>query len=338
MSKAIAKNKLGQLWERLASRGPLFLPVAESDSVSFRLWEPEAVVDLETVNSTVSPKGIFLPQDQVYLQFKREGTGLQMQPVEQPAGPAVAFGVRACDLKAFGLLDKVYAEQDPPDRLYTDRRANTAVVVLACSEPDPYCFCSVFGIDPAGADGADVAAWWEGEELILEARTPKGEAVLETAGDLLEEKSAVGPVSPETADFGLNLEGLPKNLKERFEDPVWDDLFRSCLGCGTCTFICPTCYCFDVEDYGHTEEGHRFRCWDSCMYKQFTLLAGGANPRPTRKERVRNRFLHKLQYYPENFGGEFACVGCGRCLRSCPVNLDIVQAIRALGGETVAKS
>lgn len=338
MSKAIAKDKLGQLWERLASRGPLYLPVVEGDSVSFRQWDPEAVVDLETVNSTVSPKGLFLPQDQVYLKFKRDGTKLELQPVEEPAGPAVAFGVRACDLKAFGLLDKVFAEQDPPDRLYMDRRANTAVVVLACSEPDPYCFCSAFGIDPAGSDGADVAAWWEGEELVLEACTSKGEAVLEAAGDLLEEKSVTKPVSPEVTDFGLNLEGLPENLKERFEDPVWDDLFRSCLSCGTCTFICPTCYCFDVEDYGHVEEGHRFRCWDSCMYKQFTLLAGGANPRPTRKERVRNRFMHKLQYYPETFNGEIACVGCGRCLRSCPVSLDIVQAIRALGGETVAKS
>jgi ferredoxin len=171
--------------------------------------------------------------------------------------------------------------------------------------------------------------------LLLEALTDKGRALFEKAGALLEE-SDHGPVERDikTADFGLNLEGLPADLKNRFEDPAWDKLYKSCLSCGVCTYVCPTCYCFDVEDYGHDAEGERFRCWDSCMFGHFTQMAGGHNPRAGRKERVRQRFMHKLQYYPEVYQ-EIACVGCGRCLRSCPVNLDIVQAIKALGGEKV---
>ena len=171
----------------------------------------------------------------------------------------------------------------------------------------------------------------------MEARTPRGEDWLEENSRLLQEAEGVEKPPPvESADFGLALEGLPENLKGRFEDPIWDQIYRSCLGCGICTYICPTCYCFDIQDYGHQEQGERFRCWDSCQFSHYTLTAGGNNPRPTRKERVRNRFLHKLQFYPERYE-EFGCVGCGRCLRSCPVGIDMVSVIRALGGETVAR-
>ncbi|MEW5784174.1 MAG: 4Fe-4S dicluster domain-containing protein [Bacillota bacterium] len=336
MIKSIKKEHLAHLWERLASNGPLYLPVKEGPALLFKPWREGAAVDLETVSSTVSPKEVFLPRDEVYMQFSRAGQKLELHPaVQEPAGRLIAFGLRSCDLRAVELLDMVFCRKEPVDEPYAARRENTTLVALACGEPDPFCFCTAFGVDPVNAPGADVQAWWNRDDLVLEAETARGEALFTLAGELLAERNAVDrPERPATTDFSLPLEGLPKRLKERFDDPAWGRLYRSCIGCGACTYVCPTCHCFDVQDFGHHARGQRFRCWDSCMYKEFTVMAGGHNPRLTRKERVRQRFLHKLQYFPENYG-VYACVGCGRCLRSCPVNLDVVQAIRALGGETV---
>ena len=334
MIKSIKVDDLDRLWALLAGRGDLYLPVREGSALLFRPWREGAAVDLQTVSSTVSPKELFLPRDEVYMEYSCEGEKLGFEPAAA-GGSVIAFGLRSCDLRAVQLLDKVFREQDPADELYQKRRANTVLVSLACEAPDPFCFCGSFGINPVEAEGADISAWQEGDALLLEARTEKGEALLKQAGDLLQDcEGAEKPAPPATADFDLPLEGLPERLKERFDDPAWDRLYRACMGCGTCTYICPTCHCFDVQDYGHHAQGQRFRCWDSCMYKEFTVMAGGHNPRLTRKERVRQRFLHKLQYFPENYGA-FACVGCGRCLRGCPVNLDIVQAIRTVGGEAV---
>jgi ferredoxin len=335
MIKSINKAGLDRLWERLAAAGPLYLPVKEGPAVLFRPWAEGAAAALDVTQATVSPKEIFFPRDETYLKFRREGEKLALAESGTPAGPAIAFGLRSCDLRAVELLDLVFRGQEPADALYGRRRENTMLVALACGQPDPSCFCGAFGINPADAPGADVMAWWDGDVLVMEARTARGEALFAAAGELLQESAAGSkPLAPATAEFGLPLEDLPERLKSRFYDPAWDRLYRGCLACGGCTYFCPTCHCFDVQDYGSQERGERFRCWDSCMFGRFTLMAGGHNPRPTQKERVRNRFLHKLQYFPENFG-RFACVGCGRCLRSCPVNLDIVQAIRALGGETV---
>ncbi|MFO7951614.1 MAG: 4Fe-4S dicluster domain-containing protein [Bacillota bacterium] len=335
MKKVIAKDKLPALWERLAGEGKLYVPVEEGPVVMFKPWEEGIKVDLEQVNTAVPPKDLFLPREETFMQYYCDSYKIKIDAVET-IEDMVLFGIHPCDLKAVEMLDKVFIEGDPPDELYRERREKTTVVALACSEPDPYCFCNLFSIDPQEAPGADVVAGFSDDSLIMESQTGKGENLLKLAADLLEDGTNLERKKEEvkTTDFGLDLKGLGKDLKDRFDDPVWDELYQACLGCGTCTYVCPTCYCFDVEDFGHEYKGVRFRCWDSCMYGHFTIMAGGHNPRPSQKERVRQRFLHKLQYYPEAYG-ETACVGCGRCLRNCPVNLDIVQAIKALGGESV---
>jgi sulfhydrogenase subunit beta (sulfur reductase) len=335
VKKMITADMLPALWSHLAGQGKLVLPVKEGPTVLFKEWSEGSEVVLDASTSAVSPKDIFFPREETYMRYRSSGQALELGAGEE-LEPVIAFGVHPCDLKAIEMLDRVYINQDPVDDLYQRRREKTTVVALGCTAPDPFCFCGVMGIDPLSAPGADVMAHLDLQSgyLFFEAQTPKGEILLKEAGTLLTDSNGktFTPVPVKTADFGMKLEGLSESLKERFDDPAWDKLYKSCLGCGVCTYVCPTCYCFDVEDYGHEMAGERFRCWDSCMYGHFTQMAGGHNPRPSRKERVRQRFLHKLQYYPEVYG-ELACVGCGRCLRSCPVNLDIVQAIKALGGE-----
>jgi formate hydrogenlyase subunit 6/NADH:ubiquinone oxidoreductase subunit I len=117
-------------------------------------------------------------------------------------------------------------------------------------------------------------------------------------------------------------------MDKGFEDPIWNRLTESCIGCGACTYLCPTCHCFDIADEQHHYQGRRIRTWDSCQYPQFTRHASGHNPRPARKHRLRQRFMHKFSYTVEK-SGDIYCVGCGRCVVHCPVNLDIREVIRA---------
>ena len=109
-------------------------------------------------------------------------------------------------------------------------------------------------------------------------------------------------------------------------DELWDALSIKCLNCGTCTFLCPTCYCFDIEQENRNKKGVRFRCWDSCMFSEYTQMAGGHNPRPTKRDKVKNRFMHKLAWFEQRYGKKL-CVGCGRCIEKCPVGLDITVLI-----------
>jgi ferredoxin len=108
-----------------------------------------------------------------------------------------------------------------------------------------------------------------------------------------------------------------------YEADFWDDIAFSCINCGTCTYLCPTCWCFDIQDEVHGKHGIRERNWDSCMFPLFTLHGSGHNPRGQKVQRVRQRFMHKLKYYVDKYGDGIQCVGCGRCIQYCPVNIDI---------------
>ena len=172
--------------------------------------------------------------------------------------------------------------------------------------------------------------------------TEKGTELLSALEALLEDGEETA-VAEEEKNIRAILEKLPlqslpleffreKGLMELFNDPRWAKFSKTCLGCGTCTFVCPTCQCFDLRDFDCGNGVQRYRCWDSCMYSDFTQMAA-AQPRLTQLERSRQRFMHKLFYHPANHEGTFGCVGCGRCLAKCPVNIHIAKVIKEMGGK-----
>ncbi len=340
--KKLSVEKLDALFEAISSSRTLYLPIEKAGKVDFYPWSKGEKVRLDALQTTRSAKDLFFPQSECFAKFKLAKNSISVAPVAPADEKFVIFGVRACDARSFELLDKVFLA-DPVDVMYQARRNNGTIVTLACSEPEETCFCSNFGID-ASAPGGDVRATLCGGSIILEALTEKGESLLGEVSSLLETASADDEKALEETKKGIKeiigklpfndlpLDGIRKQDElEAFQWWKWGELSQGCLGCGTCTFVCPTCQCYDIRDFDTGHGINRFRCWDSCMFWEFTQAAGH-NPRLTQMERFRQRFMHKLVYFPKNNGGDFSCVGCGRCVRKCPSALNIVKVIKELGG------
>lgn len=329
------KAKLPALLEKIGEARDLIVPVLRCGQVNFELWERESQADLETLKTSKSPKDVFFPQSETLYSCIRDGKKISVKAEELRDRPFVVFGMKSCDVKALDVLDRVFLDE-PADTYYQARREMGTVVSLACREPEETCFCRVFGIDCAEPEG-DVAMWMTDESLYWKPLTEKGKALTGLVEDLLtdageseldEEKENIRSVCDQLPYMDLSLEGWnPESLQEKFDSPLWEELYRPCLACGTCTFVCPTCQCYDIKDFDTGHGVYRYRCWDSCMYSDFTMMAHGNN-RTSQMQRFRQRFMHKLIYYPANYGGMYSCVGCGRCVSKCPSSLNIVKVIK----------
>ncbi|MBE7035571.1 MAG: 4Fe-4S ferredoxin [Ruminococcaceae bacterium] len=324
---------------QLAKAGDVYLPVDGDDgAASFKKWE-EGTKWSEKLNTVRSPKDFFFPQTENLMEFKREGKNIEIIDVRDEKADFVVFGVRACDVKSFDVLDRVFLT-DPVDSYYAERREHGVIMSLACTRPAETCFCGTFDIDAADPQG-DVTMWKTETELFFRANTEKGEALLAKLDGVTEacDEAAVNAQQEKTRDImkklplaGVSTEKFGGGKTDTyFNAPEWSELSESCLGCGTCTFVCPTCQCYDIRDFDTGNGVIRFRCWDSCMYSDFTKMAHGNN-RLSQLERFRQRFMHKLVYYPENNDGLFSCVGCGRCLAKCPISMNIVKVMKKIGG------
>lgn len=343
MMKKIAYSNLDVCFAAIAKTKTLYLPMAdgvdEKRGAKYTKWTPEVTYTADAVNTVRSAKDFFFPQVERMTNFKVDGKKIEIEDIRKECEDFVVFGVRACDAASFDILDSVYLAE-PIDSYYQNRREHGVVVTMACTKPSETCFCSVFGIDAARPAG-DVTCWRDGDLVLLQANTEKGEALLLELPML--EDTAENAADKVIASIETMLEKLPlkdlstdafggDKLMKLFDSEKWADLSEACLGCGTCTFVCPTCQCYDIRDYDTGHGVQRFRCWDSCMYWEFTKTAGG-QPRPTQLERFRQRFMHKLVYYPANNDGKFGCVGCGRCMKSCPISMNIVKVMKTLEEE-----
>ena len=327
-------SRLPELMAAMAAVATVYCPLAGK----FAPWTEGSVPEL-TGNTKLGPKDLFFTQVEDLVRFRVSGKDLEVLDTQLRQEPFVVFGVRACDCRALEILDRVFLTE-PVDTFYQARRANGVVISLACQRPEETCFCGAFGIDGA-EPGGDITAWQGEDTLFFRANTEKGQALLDRLP--LQEAGEDGAEAAKAKTRAI-LQRLPlrnlstqgfgqaENLLDLFNRPEWSELSASCLGCGACTFVCPTCQCYDIKEFDNGHEVCRYRCWDSCMYADFTLMSAG-QPRPTQVERFRQRFMHKLQYFPANNGGIFGCVGCGRCLRQCPIHMNIVKVMKTLGGE-----
>ncbi|MBP7185372.1 MAG: 4Fe-4S dicluster domain-containing protein [Ruminococcus sp.] len=333
----ISKSKLNELFDAISAKQALYLPADRNDGAAeYKKYESGMTMS-SALNTVRSAKDFFFPQTENLVDFKMEGKNIEVIDVREESEDFVIFGVRACDARSFTILDKVFLAE-PVDSYYKNRRDHGTVVTMACTRPAETCFCKTFGIDPTVPEG-DAACFDDGENIFFLANNDKGQAFIDSIASLLEEGDATKLCDVQEKARAI-MDKLPlaklstenfggDKLNEYFNSEKWADLSEACLGCGTCTFVCPTCQCYDIKDFNTGHGIKRFRCWDSCMYSDFTKMAHG-NPRLTQLERFRQRFMHKLVYFPANNNGEFGCVGCGRCLSKCPISMNIVKVMKAL--------
>lgn len=338
--KKISKTDLAALLKFIGETQPLYIPGRVSGQTNYVRYDENTDVDLDTLKTVKSAKEAFFPQSETLYSVKTEDGKYRISQEELQNEEFVLFGVKGCDMKGVEVLDKVFLS-DPVDTFYKARREKGTIVTLACGEPEESCFCKVFGVDCAEPSG-DVTLWSFGGEYFWKANTEKGQALTEKCKDFLKDgdestveqiKAAIRTVVEKLPYMNLSLEGWDgTKTEEKFDSPIWDELYKPCLACGTCTFVCPTCQCYDIKDYNTGKGVQRYRCWDSCMYSDFTMMAHGNN-RTSQKQRYRQRFMHKLVYFPANNDGMYSCVGCGRCVDKCPASTNIVKVIKAFQKE-----
>jgi sulfhydrogenase subunit beta (sulfur reductase) len=303
----------------------------ENGLFGFERLQSGSQAALDFYNAKRAPKEMFFPRTEVLFSY-RNG---EVVAAPLPDGQRVIWGIRPCDARSFALLDRVFNTPERPDPYYGARRENTLLVGLGCNQPSRTCFCTAVGGAPFSTEGLDVLLTDLGDHCLAESLNERGEALL--AGDArFHEASAEDMAAKEqiavralAAVNGPSVAGVKERLDRMYDDPFWDQLQEKCLGCGACTFLCPTCHCFDIQDEAAEGNGRRVRHWDSCQFSLFTRHASGHNPRPSSKERMRQRVMHKFRYFVDNYD-EIACVGCGRCVRDCPVNLDIRAVLQAI--------
>ncbi|MGA1825092.1 MAG: 4Fe-4S dicluster domain-containing protein [bacterium] len=328
IQKTVTKENFNKLVAAVAVHQAMFGPVYEEGAVTISKLSAESVVAFDYTNVTLPVKSLIFTRRETLCTY--EGTTLHDAPL--PEQPLVIFGVRPCDTHALSYLDKVFLAEGSIDPFYKKRRESSVIISLACTNPAATCFCTSVNASPTGFEGTDILVYDLGSTLLFEAHTKKGEEFMQTYSSLFPDPS---PEDKQRKQETLTaLKTKERKMPIAFSDTseAWERISELCLQCGTCTYLCPTCHCFGIYEEKTDKGASRIRVYESCQFPFFTQEASGHNPRSLGWERMRQRVLHKFQYAVENYDSVF-CVGCGRCIQQCPVNLDVREILGIAHGE-----
>jgi len=273
----------------------------------------------------------------------REMLGSLTKHREAPDLPdAIAIGVKNCDLSALKIHDYVFLKSDPVDPFYAEARKKTILVSCDCTDARAVCFCPAVNQQPYAKEGFDINLSPVSDGYLVESGSDRGKALLESAKQFLEtaDKAALDErdkrrtdinqkVCEQTSKKGLECgSDLRKAVQKTVEHELWDTFAEDCVECGACNLVCCTCHCFLLADgRTGTNDSARVKLWDACLYRNFARVAGGANPRKHRAERLYNRFDKKFNFFPQVLG-IYACDGCGRCVEACTGKIDIREVLK----------
>ncbi len=324
--KLLPKDAYTTLVNKLLESYRVYAPVRKNNQVRYDAIRSINDMDTDYVLPVLSAKSLVFPPVEPLFSFVRTKDSVDITPPNLEAIPeCILLGVRPCDARGIDVLHRTFA-QEPTDEIVEARLNKTILIGLSCAKADESCFCGNKAGDTTGSD--ILLTRLSDGDYLAEIVSEKGYRLFEQHAELFKD-----PAEPPVKELhvakvrGVDaLEELPERLQALFNTDAFEQQSLACIGCGTCTYVCPACGCFDIQDETRGSAGKRLRCWDSCGFSCFTQHTSGHNPRETQGQRWRQRMMHKFNYLPAT-QHVFGCVGCGRCIRSCPVNLDIAHLL-----------
>jgi ferredoxin len=335
MYHIIDKGMVKPWLRKLIKQGILVAPtVLEGGDVVFKESFTPDNISLEFKQPLYSVKSFFLPREETLFTFHSNSIDSVQEVYDEL--PRVFFGLRPCDLKAIRQADRFFAE-GIQDSHYYHRRERTLLIVIGCNDPESHCFCHVMGDGPFQKTGADIFMVDLGGSFAVTTDTPQGFAAIRDYPYFFEEVTEEQEYEiyfKESFALSMLNKNMPMDLElpsfSSIGDEFWEETSLKCFSCGSCSYICPMCFCYNVVDRQNKFlEGKRIRTWDSCIFEGFTRMAGGHNLLGKRKDRLKKRFAHKLQQYPQKYGF-MGCTGCGRCSITCMGKIGMLDIIRKL--------
>jgi ferredoxin len=337
--KVLMKNEIGKLYIELAEDYNFYAPVKEKGNVLFKkILNPNDIL-LDFFNSKVPPKEILFPKMELLFEYQINGKEIEIKDRQDLDEKNIILGIRPCDAHALTLMANFFTfHGNCEDEIFIKKRENTILIGIGCNIPKSTCFCTSVGGHPFQKEDLDILLIDLGDKYLVEMISDKGKYFVQKLAwlskakkDDVQKAKMLSKIAEDSFVEKLDITDIDKTLNPNFNNPIWAEISDVCMGCGTCSFFCPTCTCFDVIDEkdNYNSRGRRIRIWDTCQFCLYTLHTSGHNPRNSCIERCRNRIMHKFSYYPQNYN-LLGCVGCGRCIQLCPVNNDIRVIINKL--------
>jgi len=334
--KILKKDEIEKLYNELASEYNVYAPVKKKGNISFEKIEKSEDIVLDYLNSKIPPKSVLFPQMEVLFEYTLDEKDVEITDRQDLDQKILILGIRPCDAYSFELFANFFSSHGNwKDEIYLKKKENTTLIGMGCNTPRTTCFCTSVGGNPFNKENMDVFLTDLGDKYLVEGISDKGKEMVKNLSWLsdatdadVKKSSELAKQAEESITATIDSETIVKNLETNFEHPVWREISESCIGCGSCSYLCPTCTCFDVIDETdkYNNRGRRIRIWDTCQSCLYSLETSGHNPRDTKIQRCRNRIMHKFSYYPENYE-LLGCVGCGRCIAVCPANNDILTIL-----------
>lgn len=353
----LQKDDLFQFLEVISREGELWAPVAKPEGPGTELpadsyWAPMAKrakfafepiqdfsrIAMETTRTIIPPKKIMVPASFNMFHFTEKGYKEDFSHVTQ----RILFGVHACDIHGLLILDKLFA-QAYPDPYYLESRKKTLILGLSCW-PDESCFCRSTNTDII-QEGFDLYFTDLKTYFLVWTGSSRGDDLIRLSPEIFDENLTDKDIQTyiqwqaerqKAFTTEINFNRMPDLMQLKYKAPFWEELGAACLACGQCTMVCPTCNCYDIVDkqYLGGKPGQRIRHWDSCTLPEYSEVAGGENFREHKSQRLKLWYTHKLQAYVSRYGKP-SCVGCGRCLVTCPAQINVKSVAAALEGREV---